>query len=56
MQTIQLPHEHGRIMEHNINEIPANQSFQTISDIFKLLSDSSRIQNSSGCFVTVKSA
>lgn len=44
MQTIQLPHEHGQIMEHNINEIPANQSFQTISDIFKLLSDSSRIR------------
>ncbi len=44
MPKIQLPHEHGQIMEHNINEIPANQSFQTISDIFKLLSDSSRVR------------
>ncbi len=44
MPTIPLPHEHGQIMEHTINEIPTNQSFQIISDIFKLLSDSSRVR------------
>ena len=42
MPDIQLPHDHSQQMEKQFGHMPAAEEFQAISDVFKLLSDSSR--------------
>ena len=42
MPDIQLPHDHSQQMEKQSGHMPAAEEFQAISDVFKLLSDSSR--------------
>ena len=39
-----LPHNHGQNMEHHFDHMPKSEEFHIISDIFKLLGDSSRIR------------
>lgn len=39
-----LPHNHGRLPEHLVNEMPRPETFETVSDLLKLMSDSKRIQ------------
>lgn len=38
----QLPHNHGQHIEHTLERMPATEEFQTVSDIFRQLGDSSR--------------
>lgn len=43
--SIELPHEHGTKIEKKVNiQIPAVENFYIISELFKLLGDSSRLQ------------
>ena len=42
MEEKQLPHNHGQRIEHSLDEMPATQEFQAVSDIFRQLGDSSR--------------
>ena len=44
MSQIHLPHDHGRHTENLFDHMPAIEDFSVVSDIFKLLSDSSRIR------------
>ena len=39
-----LPHDHGEPIEHSFEKMPASEEFAVISDIFKLLGDSSRVR------------
>lgn len=39
-----LPHDHGEAIEKNIESIPTTEHFREVSDLFKLLGDSSRIR------------
>ena len=39
-----LPHNHGQAIEHHFDHMPEEDEFHIISDVFKLLSDSSRIR------------
>ena len=39
-----LPHDHGQALEHCLDHMPEASDFTIISDIFKLLSDSTRIR------------
>ncbi len=39
-----LPHDHGQLMEQRFDHMPKEESFQTVSDIFKQLCDGSRIR------------
>lgn len=39
-----LPHDHGQHIEAHLEEMPGNEEFLMISDVFKLLSDSSRVR------------
>ena len=39
-----LPHDHGQHTENLFDHMPAIEDFSVVSDIFKLLSDSSRIR------------
>ena len=39
-----LPHNHGQHMEHHFDHMPKVEDFETISIIFKQLSDSNRIR------------
>ena len=39
-----LPHNHGHLSEHLQAEMPSSQTFNTVSDILKLMSDGKRIQ------------
>ncbi len=41
MPTI-LPHNHGQQSEHTLHEMPEIRDFQTVSELFKQLGDSSR--------------
>lgn len=38
------PHIHNEYIEHNIDKIPCDTSFDILSDIFKQLSDSNRLK------------
>ena len=40
----QLPHNHGQHMEHHFDHMPNVEDFETVSTIFKQLSDSNRIR------------
>lgn len=44
MQTTSLPHDHGQPMEQELQNMPSVENFQTLSDIFKQLGDSSRLR------------
>ena len=44
MEEIHLPHDHGQRMEKEFAHIPAPDAFQTVADVFKQLSDGSRIR------------
>ena len=39
-----LPHYHGGDVEHVVEHMPKTESFQIVSDIFKLMDDNSRIR------------
>ena len=39
-----LPHDHGGDVEHVVDHMPKTESFQIVSDIFKLMDDNSRIR------------
>ena len=39
-----LPHNHGQSIEHHFDHMPKTEEFGAISDLFKLLGDSSRIR------------
>ena len=43
-QKAELPHSHGEIPGHLLDHMPAVEEFQTVSNLFKLLSDPSRIK------------
>ncbi len=40
----QLPHDHGQPIENQLENMPKPENFRVIADIFKLLSDSSRVR------------
>lgn len=42
MSQKQLPHNHGQEFEHAVEQMPATEEFQAVSDIFRQLGDSSR--------------
>ena len=44
MQTTSLPHDHGKPMEQELQNMPSVENFQTLSDIFKQLGDGSRLR------------
>ena len=44
MSYVALPHDHGGDVEHVVEHMPKTESFQIVSDIFKLMDDNSRIR------------
>ena len=40
----QLPHDHGQILERQMERVPSLDEFQRVSDIFKQLGDGSRLR------------
>jgi len=44
MKVNALPHNHGHLSNHLLSEMPKTETFDTVSDMLKLLSDSKRIQ------------
>ena len=39
-----LPHNHGQLIERHFDHTPETQDFQSVSEIFKQLDDSSRVR------------
>lgn len=44
MERLHLPHDHGRQAEHILEHIPAASDIQVVSDLFKQLSDATRLR------------
>ncbi len=44
MSNLPLPHNHGQQIEKELDHMPSEEDFQTVSDIFKQLCDGSRIR------------
>ena len=44
MAEIRLPHDHGQKIEDVVAGLPHNEDFQTLSDLFRQLSDPSRMR------------
>ncbi len=44
MDKITLPHDHGAFLEKQMECIPKTEDFQTLSDLFRLLGDTSRLR------------
>lgn len=44
MSNMQLPHNHGQAVEQELENMPSTDDFQTAANIFKQLSDGSRIR------------
>ena len=44
MSNMQLPHNHGQAVEQELENMPSTDNFQTAANIFKQLSDGSRIR------------
>ena len=44
MADIQLPHDHGQPIEHELQRMPSPDNFQTVADIFRQLGDGSRLR------------
>lgn len=42
IEATELPHQHGSVHGHVLDEMPDKESFGTVADIFGLLSDPSR--------------
>ena len=40
----ELPHDHGQLLEKELMKMPEAENFQMISDLFKVLSDCSRVR------------
>ena len=40
----ELPHNHGQSIEQQVEQMPKTECFRVISDVFKLLSDGSRVK------------
>ena len=40
---VQLPHDHGQSMEHELEHMPQVGQFQTVADIFKQMGDGNRV-------------
>lgn len=44
MTSIHLPHNHGELSEDLLSHMPQPEDFQRVSDLFKQLSDNSRMR------------
>lgn len=44
MNQISLPHDHGAVLEKQTDCIPKQEDLQTLSDLFRLLGDSTRLR------------
>ena len=44
MEHFTLPHQHGQSRDQLMNNIPSTENFQILADIFKQLSDTTRIR------------
>ncbi len=44
MEQFILPHQHGQSRDQLMNNIPSTENFQILADIFKQLSDTTRIR------------
>lgn len=44
MPNLPLPHDHGQPIEQELELMPKEEDFQTVSDLFKQLCDGSRIR------------
>ena len=44
MSQIHLPHDHGRNMEHFLAHTPQPEDFQALAEVFRQLSDGSRLR------------
>ena len=44
MSHIHLPHDHGQPLENTLKQMPAQEDFQTVADLFRQLGDSSRVR------------
>ncbi len=44
MPNLPLPHDHGQPIEQELEHMPKEEDFQTVSDLFKQLCDGSRIR------------
>lgn len=44
MEPFKLPHDHGQHMEQHLAHMPGTEGFMLVSDMFKLLGDSSRVR------------
>ena len=44
MSHIHLPHDHGQPLENTLEQMPAQEDFQTVADLFRQLGDSSRVR------------
>ena len=44
MQRTSLPHDHGQRIEKQLEQMPKEEDFQTVAEIFKQLCDRSRIR------------
>lgn len=44
MLQMPLPHNHGQIVEQNLEHMPSLETFQTVADLFKQLGDGSRLR------------
>ena len=44
MLQMPLPHNHGQIVEQNLEHMPSLENFQTVADLFKQLGDGSRLR------------
>ena len=44
MERLHLPHDHGHQAEHILERLPAAKDFIAVSDLFKQLSDATRVR------------
>ena len=44
MESKKLPHDHHNHIENQLNDMPEQEQFAVISEVFKLLGDSSRVK------------
>lgn len=44
MEHLHLPHDHGHRAEHILEHLPAANEFHLVSDLFKQLSDATRVR------------
>ena len=44
MEKMDLPHDHGQMMERKLQNMPSVENFQTIAEIFRKLGDGSRLR------------